>query len=346
MIRIKRVWMRRIWKVMFVILLFSCMGCISGILSQESESENSGSERSALPESSIISDISTSKNSEQDISVPESSEQDISEPERFEPDISTVEDSVSDISASGSFVPDTSEEQSVHVHAFMTVQRIAADAYDETVTVTDREAWDETVTAIDSEAWDETVTVTDSDAWDEVITVVDQEAWDEIITVIDEEAYDYISEEIPGYRCRCGAFFSAADDGLDGSAAVNAHQRVMTEQIDAKYHAVIDAGQWKDEMLEEWDAEVAEHGSYADSCEYVYMHVDAVTHDETVHHEPVTHEETVHHKAITHEETVHHEPVFHTEVIHHPAETHTETVHHDAVYETVYVCAECGAVKE
>lgn len=336
MIRIKEVWMRRIWTVLLVILLFSCMGCISGILSQENGSESSISEQSALSESSIMSDIS----------VPEGFEQDISVPQNSEPDMIVVENSVPDFSVPEGFVPDTSEEQSFHVHNFTAVQRITAEAYDETVTVADQEAWDETITVADSEAWDETVTVTDRDAWDEVITVVDQEAWDEIITVVDEGAYDYVSEEIPGYRCRCGAFFSAADDGQDGSAAVNAHQRTMTEQIDAKYHAIIDAGQWKEGMLEEWDAEVAEHGSYADSCEYVYTHVDAVTHDETAHHEAVTHEETVHHDAVIHEETVHHEPVFHTEVIHHPAETHTETVHHEAVYETVYVCAECGAVKE
>ncbi len=309
-------WIRAI---LLVILVFSCVSCIRDVSYQENASGDVFSESAE----ECREEYSADENTCSSIAVPI-------------PDDPRPDDSI----------PEVSEEQSIHVHTFVTVQRVMADAYDETATVTDKAAWDEIVTITDSEAWDELVTLTDREAWDEVITVVDQEAWDETVTIVDEEAYDYVSEEIPGFRCRCEAFFSAADDGLDGSIAVNAHQKAMTEQIDAKYYAIIDDGQWEDGMLAEWDAEAARHGGYADSCEYVYTHVDAVTHDETVHHEAVTHEETIHHDAVTHEETVHHEPLFHTEPVHHPAETHTETVHHDAVYETVYVCAECGAVKE
>ncbi len=233
------------------------------------------------------------------------------------------------------------EDPSSHVHRYEAEQWLISAAYDEIVQVTDAESWDETVTVTDTEAWEETVTVVDRDAWDETVTVVDQEAWEETVTIVDQEAYDYVSEEIPGFRCRCGAFFSAQDDGADGSLAVTAHQEQERERIKQKYFERYGESIPADAQ-QAYAAELQAHASYARDRVAVYTHVDAVTHQEVIRHEAVTHTETVHHDALTHEETVRHPAVTHTEVIRHPAETHEETVHHDAVYEIVYVCTVCG----
>lgn len=256
----------------------------------------------------------------------------------------SVERSITEPAIVSSPLPESSEE-SIHVHSFHAQTVIVLEAWDESLTIVDKPEWDETIEIVDQEAWDEIITVTDQAPWEETVTVTDREAWDEVLTIIDEEAYDYVSDEIHGYRCRCGLFFSHADDGLDGSAAWESHHQSAWDETVRKWISLYPDG-IPESLLVNYNAELAMHSGFTSSVEPVYTHVNAVTHEEVIHHDAVTHTEIIHHDAVTHEETIHHGALTYTETTHHPAESHFEIIHHDPVYETIFVCEVCGMIMD